>query len=67
MILFGPIGGVSAQQIVDGLPMWGNPMPWKKTSADAEHRPHRFHDDIRPGLGEQGLANLKRFVAMAAC
>jgi len=63
VILFGPIGGVSAQQIVDGLPMWGNPMPWKTTKLTPNIGHIDSTDDIRPGLGSSGLANLKQFVS----
>ncbi|OOG64725.1 hypothetical protein B0E46_04745 [Rhodanobacter sp. B04] len=62
VILFGPIGGVSAQQIIDGLPMWGNPMPWKTTRLTPNIGHIDSTDDIRPGLGASGLANLKQFV-----
>ncbi|HEY0199857.1 MAG TPA: M14 family zinc carboxypeptidase [Rhodanobacter sp.] len=62
VILFGPIGGTSAQQIVDGLPMWGNPMPWKKTALTPNLGSIDSTDDIRPGLGTNGLADLKQFV-----
>ncbi|OOG49070.1 M14 family zinc carboxypeptidase [Rhodanobacter sp. C01] len=62
VILFGPIGGVTAQQIVDGLPMWGNPMPWKTTRLTPNIGHIDSTDDIRPGLGANGLANLKQFV-----
>jgi hypothetical protein len=62
VILFGPIGGTSAQQIVDGLPMWGNPMPWKKTALTPNLGTIDGTDDIRPGLGTTGLAGLKQFV-----
>jgi hypothetical protein len=62
VILFGPIGGTSAQQIVDGLPMWGNPMPWKKTALTPNMGNIDSTDDIRPGLGTNGLAGLKQFV-----
>ncbi|WP_158883854.1 M14 family zinc carboxypeptidase [Rhodanobacter sp. L36] len=62
VILFGPIGGTSAQQIVDGLPMWGNPMPWKKTALTPNMGNIDSTDDIRPGLGTMGLAGLKQFV-----
>ncbi|SEJ35189.1 M14 family zinc carboxypeptidase [Frateuria terrea] len=61
-ILFAPIGGASLRRIVDGLPMWGNPMPWQ-TSALTPNLGHiDSTPDIRPGLGEAGLAKLKRFV-----
>ncbi|MCW8807728.1 MAG: hypothetical protein OQK79_06395, partial [Rhodanobacter sp.] len=62
VILFGPIGGVSSQQIVDGLPMWGKPMPWKTTRLTPNIGRIDGTDDIRPGLGSNGVANLKRFV-----
>ncbi len=62
VILFGPLGGASAQQIVDGLPMWGNPMPWKTTALTPNLGHIDATDDIRPGLGDSGVANLKRFV-----
>jgi hypothetical protein len=51
VILFGPIGGVGSQQIVDGLPMWGNPMPWKTTKLTPNIGNIDSTDDIRPGLG----------------
>ncbi|MGH8042770.1 MAG: M14 family zinc carboxypeptidase [Rudaea sp.] len=63
VILFAPIGGVSSQQIVDGLPMYGNPLPWQKTALTPNIGRIDSTPDIRPGLGEQGLAHLKRFVA----
>ncbi len=62
VILFGPIGGASSQQIVDGLPMWGNPMPWQTSRLTPNLGRIDSTDDIRPGLGESGVANLKRFV-----
>lgn len=62
VILFGPIGGTSAEQIVDGLPMWGNPLPWKKTALTPNLGNIDSTDDIRPGLGTTGLAGLKQFV-----
>ncbi|MBS0558248.1 MAG: hypothetical protein JSR27_12615 [Proteobacteria bacterium] len=63
-ILFGPVGeGVGTRMIVDGLPMYGNPMPWQKTKLTPNLGRIDSTPDIRPGLGEEGLANLKRFVA----
>jgi len=63
VILFGPIGYASTRLIVDGLPMYGNALPWKKTALTPNLGTIDSTDDIRPGLGEQGVANLKRFVA----
>jgi hypothetical protein len=62
VILFGPVGGVSSQQIVDGLPMWGNPMPWKTTRLTPNIGRIDSTDDIRPGLGERGVEHLRQFV-----
>jgi hypothetical protein len=63
VILFGPVGYSSTRLIIDGLPMYGNPMPWKKTALTPNLGVIDSTDDIRPGLGDTGLANLKRFVA----
>ena len=60
VILFGPIGATT-QQIVDGLPMWGKPVPWNKSVINTS-LPIDSTDDIRPGLGLDGVANLRRFV-----
>ena len=63
-ILFAPIGeGATTRSIVNGLPMYGNPMPWQKTTLTPNLGRIDSTPDIRPGLGEAGLANLKRFVA----
>ena len=62
VILFPPAGG-SGQAIIDGMPMWRNPMPWKVTPETPNLTSFAQTDDIRPGLGLQGLANLQRFVA----
>ena len=62
VILFPPAGG-SVQQIIEGLPMWRNPMPWKNTPETPNIGTWAQTDDIRPGMGFQGLANLRSFVA----
>jgi hypothetical protein len=62
VILFGPIGGTSTQQIIDGLPMWGNPLPWKTTRLTPNLGHIDSTDDIRPGLGASGVTHLKQFV-----
>jgi hypothetical protein len=61
VILFPP-GGGNAQSIVQGLPMWRNPMPWKQSEDTPNIGTYAQTDDIRPGLGWSGLANLERFV-----
>lgn len=62
VILFGPVGQASTQMIVDGLPMWGNPMPWKTTKLTPNLGKIDSTDDIRPGLGADGVEHLKQFV-----
>jgi hypothetical protein len=60
VILFPP-GGGSTQSIVAGMPMWRNPMPWKKTDLTPNLVIDQT-DDIRPGLGLTGVENLTNFV-----
>ncbi len=62
VILFPPAGG-NPQAIVSGLPMWRNPMPWKQTPETPNLGLTDQTDDIRPGLGWQGLQNLQQFVS----
>jgi hypothetical protein len=62
VILFPPAGG-SAQSIVGGMPMWRNPMPWRISPETPNIGAWAQTDDIRPGLGWQGVQNLERFVA----
>ncbi|MGH8371600.1 MAG: M14 family zinc carboxypeptidase [Gammaproteobacteria bacterium] len=62
VILFGPIGYVNDQMIVNGLPMWGNPLPWEKTSLTPNIGHIDSTSDIRPGLEFSGLAHLQQFI-----
>ncbi len=63
VILFGPVtGSTEAQRIIDGMPMWGNPMPWQTTELTPNIGRIDATDDIRPGLGTDGVAALKKFV-----
>lgn len=62
VIIFPPLNG-TAQAIVNGIPMRGDPIPWKQSeitpnmglSADQS-------DDIRGGMGLTGVLNLQKFV-----
>ena len=63
VILFAPVGRGSTRQIIDGLPMWGNALPWKKTELTPNLGRIDATDDMRPGMGDRGVANLRRFVA----
>ena len=62
VILFPPSGG-NGQAIVDGLPKWRNPMPWKYTPETPNIGTWAQTDDMRQGLGWQGLTNLQQFIA----
>ena len=61
VILFAP-GGGAPQAIIDGMPMWRNPMPWKKTPQTPNLGGFAETDDMRPGLGWQGLMHLEDFI-----
>ncbi len=61
VIIFGP-GGGSGQSIIEGLPMWRNPMPWKQSAVTPNIGTWAQTDDIRPGLGWNGLEHLQQFV-----
>ena len=65
VILFPPVGFAgSTSAIVNGLPTdWGNPLPWKNTPETPNLvGGNDSTDDIRPGLGWEGVAHLKSFV-----
>lgn len=62
VILFAPVGRGNTRQIIDGLPMWGNALPWKTTALTPNLGRIDATDDTRPGMGESGVANLRKFV-----
>jgi hypothetical protein len=62
VILFPPVGRASTQLIVSGLPMYANPLPWKTTELTPNLGKIDSTDDMRPGLGWEGLAHLQAFV-----
>jgi hypothetical protein len=61
VLVFPPVGR-GAQQIVAGMPMWRNPLPWKTTPLTPNIGKIDATDDMRPGLGWSGLVNLETFV-----
>jgi hypothetical protein len=61
VIIFGPVGR-NLNAIIQGLPMYGNAIPWKKTDLTPNLGGFASTDDIRPGLGWSGIANLQSFV-----
>jgi len=65
VIIFGPVGA-SAQQIVRGTPKYSDseaPIPWKKSDVTPNFAlsPDQT-EDIRGGLGVDGIANLQKFI-----
>jgi hypothetical protein len=62
VIVFAPVSRVSSQDIINGMPMWNNAMPWRKTDLTPNLDHTDSTDDIRPGLGFEGLAHLRKFV-----
>jgi hypothetical protein len=60
VIVFAPVGR-SSGAIVKGMPMWGNPLPWKTTPLTPNLGKIDSTDDMRPGLGYSGLMNLQKF------
>jgi hypothetical protein len=61
VIIFAPVGR-GAVAIINGLPMYGNPLPWKTTALTPNLGKTDQTDDMRPGLGWTGLMNLQKFV-----
>ena len=62
VILFPPVGGGDPLRILNGLPMGGEPLPWKTTPETPNLGKIDSTDDQRPGLGFAGLDHLRRFV-----
>jgi len=61
VIIFPPVGR-GPEAIVNGMPMWGNALPWKKTDVTPNLGSEDQTDDMRPGLGWAGVAHLQDFV-----
>jgi hypothetical protein len=61
VIIFGP-GGGNMNAVIQGRPMYGNPIPWKTTTLTPNIGKIDSTDDIRPGLGWSGVMNLQNFV-----
>jgi Zinc carboxypeptidase len=62
VIIFAPVGRASTLEILNGIPLWNNPMPWQKSDLTPNLGAIDSTSDIRPGLGYEGLAHLKEFV-----
>ncbi|HXM34128.1 MAG TPA: M14 family zinc carboxypeptidase, partial [Pyrinomonadaceae bacterium] len=62
VIIFPPLGG-SSQSIIHGIPMRGEPIPWKQSNLTPNMGlgPDQT-DDMRGGMGLAGVMNLQKFV-----
>jgi hypothetical protein len=61
VVMFPHVSG-QVTSLLNGRPMVGPPIPWKKTGATPNLGKWDETDDIRPGMGPEGLATLRRFV-----
>jgi hypothetical protein len=62
VIVFAPVGRSSSQDIINGMPKWGNALPWQKSELTPNLGLLDSTPDMRQGLGYDGLAHLKTFV-----
>src|SRR5262249_49455155 len=62
VIVFPPVGG-SAQGIVNGTPLRGDPVPWKQSelTPNMGFSPDQT-DDMRGGMQLRGVLNLQKFI-----
>jgi hypothetical protein len=62
VIVFAPVGRASALDILNGMPKYGNALPWQKTDLTPNLGLLDSSADTRVGLGYDGLAHLRSFV-----
>jgi hypothetical protein len=63
VIVFAPGVRGNPQAIISGMPMYGNPLPWKVSQLTPNLGKTDETDDMRPGLGWSGLEHLQEFVS----
>jgi hypothetical protein len=61
VVVYPHVGG-NAATLLNGRPMTGPPVPWKKTAETPHLGGVDETDDVRPGMGLDGLLALRRFV-----
>jgi Zinc carboxypeptidase len=61
VVVFPHVNG-SANALVNGRPMVGPPIPWKKSALTPNLDLWDQTDDIRPGMGLEGAAALRHFI-----
>ena len=62
VIVFAPVGYARSSDILNGVPMYGNALPWQKTDLTPNLGLLDSTPDMRPGLGAAGLEHLRAFV-----
>ena len=62
-VLVLPYVSNNAQQIVNGLPMSGPPIPWRRSALTPNLGGQDSTDDVRPGIGLDGMAALRDWIA----
>ena len=65
VIIFAPVGRAQ-RAIINGMPMCGNPLPWKTTPLTPNIGKIDSTDDMRPGLGWSGLRTCRSLFSKAA-
>ncbi|GGG97971.1 M14 family zinc carboxypeptidase [Silvibacterium dinghuense] len=63
VIVFAPVGRSSTQSIINGMPMYGNPIPWEKTELTPNLGRIDSTPDMRPGLTWAGVQHLQDFIS----
>ncbi len=61
-VLVLPYVSDNARAIVNGLPMTGPPIPWRRTPETPSLGGYDETDDVRPGIGLAGLARLEWWI-----
>jgi hypothetical protein len=61
-VLVFPNSGRDARGLVTGMPMAGPPVPWRRTAETPSLGGLDSTDDVRPGIGMDGLARLDAWV-----
>jgi len=61
VVIFGHVSSAPGT-VLNGMPMVGPPIPWRKSTLTPNLGRIDQTDDIRPGMGLEGAAALRRFV-----
>src|SRR5258708_351424 len=62
-VLVLPYVSNNSQQIVNGLPLNGPPIPWRRSALTPNLGGQDSTDDVRPGIGLEGMAALSQWIA----